>query len=361
MHVSKSQANDSYSPVLFSRDSLTWRIERIAYRAQQASLLLNGLVLERIIRKLTGMPIQRAPRSVQQLLRKRLHALYARDLDNVERGHYPRELLFQFPFGPYLRALPRLLLDVPNTVRRMREGDYKDLPEDVSLDPYPPYYRRTFHWQTDGYLSDRSAAMYDIGVELLFKGTADVMRRQVIPPISQFVRGRTPESVRLLDVACGTGRTLRQLAVAHPRLQYHGVDLSPFYARAARDLLADVDDVHVRVANAEQLPYPDAYFDVVTSVYLFHELPRNARRRVLREAYRVLRPGGLLVLEDSAQASESQALTDVLGAFPEDYHEPFYRDYIRDDLGQAAAACGFDVSSTEPHMVAKVVIAYKPA
>src|SRR5690606_33839699 len=94
---------------------------------------------------------------------------------------------------------------------------------------YPPYYRRNFHWQTDGYFSERSAELYDLGVEILFRGTADIMRRQVIPPITRFLRGTDsgarvgarPGDVRLLDIACGTGRTLKQLAVAHPELRYH--------------------------------------------------------------------------------------------------------------------------------------------
>ena len=112
--------------------------------------------------------------------------------------------------------------------------------------------------------------------------------------------------------------------------------------------------------NAEHLPYVDGYFDVVTSVYLFHELPRNARRNVVREMFRVLQPGGLLVIEDSAQTSDSPALVDVLGGFPEQYHEPFYNEYIRDDLADLLAECGFHVASSEPHLVAKVVVATKP-
>ena len=79
----------------------------------------------------------------------------------------------------------------------MRSGDFKDIPL-VDKERFPPYYRRTFHWQTDGYFSEHSAEMYELGVELLFRGTADVMRRQIIPPITQFVRA--PVSPVLGDV-----------------------------------------------------------------------------------------------------------------------------------------------------------------
>jgi ubiquinone/menaquinone biosynthesis C-methylase UbiE len=290
-----------------------------------------------------------------------MFALYARDLANVEEGLYPRDLLFQIPVGEYARAFPSLVRDTPRIVRRMRARNYKDIPP-VDKERYPAYYRRTFHWQTDGYLSDHSAQVYDLGVELLFRGTADVMRRQIIPPVTRHLRDRalSPGRVRLLDVACGTGRVLQQMATAHPALRYHGVDLSPNYVKAARRRLRDVAECALLVENAERLPYRDAHFDVVTSVYLFHELPRNARRNVVREIFRVLRPGGLVVLEDSAQHADSPALVAVLGDFPATYHEPFYKEYLDDDLAGLLAEVGFVVESSEPHLVAKVVVARKP-
>jgi ubiquinone/menaquinone biosynthesis C-methylase UbiE len=188
------------------------------------------------------------------------------------------------------------------------------------------------------------------------------MRRQVIPPVTRWMRetGVAPGHVRLLDVACGTGRTLRQLATAHPAIRYHGVDLSPFYVQAARKLLRDVAEATLSVENGEHLPYADGTFDVVTSVFLFHELPRNARRNVIAEAWRVLKPGGLLVIEDSAQPSESPGLAFVLGGFSAEFHEPFYQDYLEDDLSALVRERGFTVDAVEPHLVAKVVVARKP-
>ena len=98
----------------------------------------------------------------------------------------------------------------------------------------------------------------------------------------------------------------------------------------------------------------------MTSVYLFHELPRNARRNVVREMFRVVRPGGLVVIEDSAQLSESADIATALRAFPREFHEPFYANYLEDDLAGLLAEVGFVVESTEPHLVAKVVVARRP-
>jgi len=95
-------------------------------------------------------------------------------------------------------------------------------------------------------------------------------------------------------------------------------------------------------------------------VYLFHELPRNARRNVVRELYRVVRPGGLVVIEDSAQLVESGDIGEALRAFPRDFHEPFYAHYLEDDLAAMLAARGFELAAVEPHLVAKVVVARRP-
>ena len=334
------------------------RLDRIAYHAQQISFLINATVLQETARTLARVPRPKLPAHEWAALRRRHERLHATDLANVEAGLYPRELLFGFPIAAYMRAFPRLLLDSRRVVKRQRRGDWRDVP-DVDKHRFPAYYRRTFHWQTDGYFSDHSAEVYDLGVELLFRGTADVMRRQIIPPITRFVReaGVPLERMRLLDIGCGTGRALRMLATTHPTLRLYGVDLSPFYIKRARQLLADVTDLSLATENGEELPFADATFDVVTSVYMFHELPRNARRRVIAEMARVVRPGGLVVIEDSAQLADSPELGEALKTFPVDFHEPFYRDYLEDDLAALLAERGFEVVSSEAHLVARVVVA----
>ena len=337
-------------------------LDRLAYRSQHWSFLIQATLVQEATRWMSRLPRPQLSRAELRTVLRRRRDLHARDVANVEAGLYPRELLFDIPLGRYVRTLPQLLRDTPNIVRRRRAGAYQDIPV-VDKQRYPAYYRRTFHWQTDGYFSEHSAEVYELGVELLFRGTADVMRRQIIPPITEFIRDHGDghgAGLRLLDVACGTGRTLHQLAVAHPGLRLYGVDLSPAYIRTARKRLAELPEVSLSVENGEALPYADATFDIVTSVYLFHELPRNARRNVARELFRVVKPGGLVVIEDSAQLVESADLATALRSFPGEFHEPFYNDYLEDDLAGVLGEVGFSVDSAAPHFVAKVVTARRP-
>jgi ubiquinone/menaquinone biosynthesis C-methylase UbiE len=334
-------------------------LTRYAYRARQAAIRLPLVAAHIGLRPFGTRRAVRPQPADLKALQAQLGALLDRDCANVERGLYPSRLLFDMPVGEYLRQLPSLAAEVLRTLRRSKQKLVRDLPADVDLAAYPDYFRRNFHWQTDGYLSERSAAVYDVGVEFLFLGTADIMRRQIVPPVTRFLRARGAAQgpARILDVACGTGSALNQLAQAHPNENYWGLDLSPFYLHHAGRRLAQVRNLSLVTENAEHMPLADASFDVVTSVFLFHELPARARRNVLREMRRVLKPSGLLVVEDAAQPSEAPDLRIFLDNFAASMNEPFFADYLANDLSEAIKEAGFEVSAVERCFLSKVVTA----
>jgi SAM-dependent methyltransferase len=107
------------------------------------------------------------------------------------------------------------------------------------------------------------------------------------------VLGLVPDDVRaLLDVACGTGIVTRRLAAARPTLRVTGADAAQGMARMAAARLPGA----VIRADSRRLPFPDASFDAVTSVWLLH-LVDGAEdvRAIVAECARVLRPGGVYV------------------------------------------------------------------
>ena len=340
---------------------LTWA----RYVALHEAIRVPLIGAHRLTSLVTRVAARRATpardRQLEHAVRERYWQLLARDFDGARRGLYPRELLFDVPLASYAASLPRFLRDTPRVLGRMGAGAHDDLPPHVDLSAFPAYYRRTFHWQTDGYLSRRSAALYDLGVELLFIGAADVMRRQVL---AEVVRRKRPGALRLLDVATGTGRFLGQAARALPGSTLVGVDLSPWYIEHAREHQrargGASRSLRFEVGNAESLPFADESFDAVTSIFLLHELPRRVRRTALAEVRRVLAPGGLLVLEDAAQSSDAHELAPVLAQFSKDMHEPYFADYQRDDLAALLEEAGFSDVRVGSHFVAKVASANKP-
>jgi len=143
--------------------SIARPIRRAAYRAQQTGMLVQCLAGHRLLRWVARKRIRPSPDALSTV-RGRYRALIERDLADAEQGLYPKSLLFQLPFLDYLRSAPALAVDVPRTIRRMHAGHYRDFPDDVDVRRYPPYFRRNFPWQTDGYFSRRSAEIYDLGV-----------------------------------------------------------------------------------------------------------------------------------------------------------------------------------------------------
>ncbi len=134
----------------------------------------------------------------------------------------------------FFSSYPALWLDLPQTwQKRQKQADQQFSPE-INLETYPQYYRRNFHYQTDGYLSDTSANLYDLQVEILFNGFADAMRRRILKPLKKGLskfEGRSSDSLRVLDVACGTGRSLKLIRATLPKASLFGVDLSPALRR----------------------------------------------------------------------------------------------------------------------------------
>ena len=102
----------------------------------------------------------------------------------------------------------------------------------------------------------------------------------------------------VLDVGCGPGRVTRVVA-PHART-VTGVDVSPHVIAAASDSARWAVPANTRyvVGNGADLPFPDASFDAVYSMFVFqHITPLAIRDHLLGEIRRVLRPGGKALIE----------------------------------------------------------------
>jgi ubiquinone/menaquinone biosynthesis C-methylase UbiE len=279
--------------------------------------------------------LRRRPMPDRRRILSDLRALMEQDWRNIEAGYYaPPADWPGKPLAEISRALD-FFADF-GTVEQRRHGGRRErrLP-DVPADRYPTYYLQKFHFQTDGYLSDASAERYDHQVEVLFGGGAAAMRRQALVPLNRALSGHSAGghgTARLLDVACGTGRFLREVKANYPRLHVTGLDLSPHYLSVARRGLAPWSRTRFVEGAAEALPFSDAEFDVVTCIYLFHELPPRIRRAAVAEIRRVLRPGGSVIFVDSLQTGDEPDYDAMLELFPLAFHEPYYASYLREDL-----------------------------
>ena len=125
-----------------------------------------------------------------------------------------------------LRRSRMFFEDLPAIQRRRERKDTREVMTAAIAGKRPDYYLQNFHHQSGGWLSEDLADRYDTQVEVLFKGSANAMRRQALPPLHEVFAGRDQRRLRLLDVACGTGRFLDCVKQAWPRLPVVGLDLS---------------------------------------------------------------------------------------------------------------------------------------
>ena len=117
----------------------------------------------------------------------------------------------------------------------------------------------------------------------------------------------------MLDVGCGGGFTIRRLLKRSKDAQVYGIDISEESVTKARQVNAEVLDkqVYVTQGSAEQLPYNDEMFDLVTAVetvYFWPNLPD-----CLQEVRRVLKPGGKFAIMVEVVDSDSKWTSIVDG------------------------------------------------
>lgn len=337
-------------------DQLSYRLGQRARVAVYGAAYLASQRLSGPLREDGEPAVQpRADVPTRTQLRAALEELFASDWANIAAGHYalpeghtPDPVRLARDLAAYFEDLPAV------TKRRRTKGHSEVLSEDTR-ELYPRYYLQNFHYQTDGWLSERSARVYDTQVEVLFTGAADAMRRHGLVPIAEAMAGRDQRAMRMADLACGTGRFARAVKENYPRLHMSCVDLSPFYLEEARRQLEGFSRVDFVRANVESLPFEDGSLDIASSVYLFHELPPKVRRTAIDEIARVLKPGGTFVLVDSIQLGDRPELNALLELFPMGFHEPYYMSYAQEDLGALFGAAGLEIGQTRLAFLTKAV------
>lgn len=305
-------------------------------------------------------PFVKAPKKfdkvVMDCLKNRAKKLHDEDAKNIQEGIYPFEVLVKPKWAlENISIFPRLAIDylMMARKRKMKTSKKVDVKEDL-----PDYVKRNFHFQTDGYFSENSARLYSSQVEILFYGTAAPMRRMLIKEIKKKLGAKKDKPLKILEIAAGVGGATSDFSKSFHIEKYVVTDISEEYLSVAKEHLAD-ERLTYRQAIAEELPFQDEEFDVVFSVFLFHELPRRERETALLEAKRVLKKGGVFAFCDSLQKDDDIGLNPVIENFPIDYHEPFFKAYTLWDVGLSLSNIGFKEVSSKFHLLSKHFTAVK--
>jgi ubiquinone/menaquinone biosynthesis C-methylase UbiE len=128
-----------------------------------------------------------------------------------------------------------------------------------------------------------------------------ILQRLVFAPMQDFtlhdVMAARPTPAAILDIGCGTGLLLRRASQLFPGAQLTGIDAAEQMVLVAQASVPQGLSLHFARAFAEQLPFPNAAFDLVLTTMSFHHWADQ--ERALHEVCRVLSPGGIFALADA--------------------------------------------------------------
>jgi len=202
---------------------------------------------------------------------------------------------------------------------------------------YPHYYQTSrFHGIDNGYLNIDAAVTYD------------PVTQYVLPPSETWVRESLVNAIqgsprRILDLGCGTGTTTLLLKRRFPQAEVVGLDLSPHMLVVAQHKAHDAGlDIHFRHGDAMSTGLADASCDVVCGTLLLHETPPVVAKTILQEGFRVMRPGGQMLVLDGNQ--QTLRTIDWLNTV---FEEPFIREYGQGNMDAWLGYAGFEAVRTQ--------------
>lgn len=213
-------------------------------------------------------------------------------------------------------------------------------PGSVHYDPnfnYPDWYTSAdIHLQTGNYQGNPLAGyVYHLGTNVFYVGRNDhnqakIARVNSIPiPQDGVVNS-------VLDLACSIGQSSTALKDRFPDAKIVGVDLAAPMVRYAHKRAVDLGyDIEFRQESSGDLSFADGSFDMVYANILFHEIPRDVAEATVKEAFRVLRPGGIFVVIDfpSYDSEAPLGLPDYGREFDSRYNgEPFASAFVYSDF-----------------------------
>ena len=202
---------------------------------------------------------------------------------------------------------------------------------------YPHYYSsQNFHGITGGYLNAIAAITYD-AVTAFASPPSEIWIRQ------QLIQAIAGQPTRILDLGCGTGSTTAMLKQAFPQAEVIGLDLSP-YMLVMADHKAQQAKLNItwQQGLAEETGLAANTFDLITAAFLFHEMPPQVSQLVLQECFRLLQPGGQLLILDGDQPKLRRA--DWLITL---FREPYSKVYAAESVDDWLKLAQFEAIATK--------------
>ena len=270
---------------------------------------------------------------------------------------------------PLLQITTRAMVSVQqlgwNSMRQEFEGNIdKYLAEMEAVDDYgpllelnpemdiPKYARHEIHIMPGGYVGNPVAGhLYHYGTNGFYSGhndNDDIHRNAA----QRMVTPADGKVMRILDLGTGIGQFAMALKERFPDAEVWGIDAGGPMVRYAHLRATERKlDVNFAQRMAEDTKFPDNYFDLITSYIMFHEVEPEATRKIMQEAYRITRPGGVFYPIDFNTLSTSPTTAYQKYRIQMDHRwngEPWSPKWRACNPGQMIRDAGFDLNTEGP-------------
>jgi len=260
-----------------------------------------------------------------------------------------QELIWMAAGEPVMRDVER----IESTAEQLANDSEKlgELRVDPSFQPPAEIATVDIHLQPGGYVLERNGrdivagALYENGGNVYSFGQGigkgDSKAAAVVAHLDRIRPGFRP--ARILEIGCSAGAAACAYAAHYDYATVHAIDIGVGMLRYAH-ARAEALDVRVlfELMSGADMRFADGTFDLVVSNNLLHEIGRDNRRAMLREARRVVAVGGIVIHQDVPIREAPTPVHQVERGWDQKFNgEIFWNQYAEDDLVADMRSAGF--------------------
>ena len=221
---------------------------------------------------------------------------------------------------------------------------------------YPDYYLMPFHGYDEGNMNWDAANEAESATLSIAAGywknmdpyvAQEWMRQNITENIMTYIEDINGlyefSPNKILDIGCSIGISTEYMLKAFPKSKMFGIDLSPYFIGVASYRSQEKDlDIQYFHENAENSSFTNDFFDIIVCNFLLHELPEDAAKNILNEAYRMLSENGILAIIDmDPDYLDKQLDNNLFRKWAFEATEPHIYNYYKRNMSKMIHNSGF--------------------